>query len=173
MPQLMMVSCTHKFVAHIYYWFKNVLLSVKQSYYKLARLYHPDRVATSEKEEAGEKFNLIHNAYCILSDASKKAQYDSGYGVIFTKATAAARWENYLKPVNADNVNEAKNKYQGSNEEKSDLIRELKIGKGSMTHLLNNIPFMRIEDENRMIEIAKKLMDNGEIPKISIKKIKK
>lgn len=57
-----------------------------------------------------------------------------------------------MKPVNADNVNEARKRYQGSNEEKSDVIRELKIGKGSMTHPLNNIPFMRIEDENRMIK---------------------
>lgn len=151
----------------------DVRLLVKQSYYKLARLYHPDRVATNEKEEASEKFNMIHNAYSILSDATKKAQYDSGYGVIFTKATAAARWENYLKPVSAENIDEARKKYQGSNVEKRDVKRELKIGKGSMTHLLNNIPFMRVEDEIRMIEMAKELMENEKIPKIPIKKIKK
>lgn len=146
---------------------------MKQSYYKLARLYHPDRVATNEKEEASEKFNIIHNAYSILSDASKKAQYDNGYGVIFTKATAAARWENYLRPVNEKDIDDARKKYQGSLMEKIDVIRELKAGKGSMTHLMNHIPFMRIEDENRMIELAKDLMDKGEISKIAIKKIRK
>lgn len=136
-------------------------------------MYHPDRVATNEKKEASEKFNIIHNAYSILTDASKKALYDNGYSVIFTKTTIAARWENYLKPVNAKNVDDAKKRYQGSLMERADVIRELNAGKGSMTHLLNNIPFMRAEDENRMIEMAKDLMDNEEIPHISIKKMRK
>lgn len=135
-------------------------------------MYHPDRVATNEKEEAGEKFNIIHNAYSILSDVSKKALYDGGYSVIFTKTTIAARWENYLRPVNAKDVDGARKKYQGSLMERADVIRELKAGKGSMKHLLNNIPFMRIEDESRMIEIAKDLMDKGETPNISIRKIR-
>lgn len=38
------------------------VVSVKRSYYKLALLYHPDRVGINEKEEAKQKFNIIHNA---------------------------------------------------------------------------------------------------------------
>lgn len=146
---------------------------MKKSYYKLAKLYHPDRVASNKREEAKDKFNIVHNAYSILSDAAKKKLYDSGSSVLFAKATVAAMWENYLKPVKDSDINYARDKYQGSIAEKRDLIREFETGNGSMTHLLNNIPFMRVEDENRIIEIVKDLIDKGEVKKIKIKKIKK
>lgn len=146
---------------------------VKRSYYKLAKIYHPDRVASHEKEVAKEKFNIIHNAYSILSDATKKKQYDSGSDVLFTRATVAAMWENYLKPLDNSEIDYARKKYQGSASERKDVIHEFVAGKGSMTHLLNNIPFMRVEDENRIIELIRDLIENGSVLKIPIKKIKK
>lgn len=139
----------------------------------MARLYHPDRVETSQIEEAKAKFNIIHNAYAILSDGEKKRQYDNGTDVLFTKPTMAARWENYLKPLDSIAMKKARDSYRNSKAEKKDIAREFIIGKGSLTHLLNNIPFMRVEDENRVIEIVKTLMDNDKIPKMQIKKIKK
>lgn len=146
---------------------------MKKNYYELARKFHPDRVATNEKEGAQEKFNIIHTAYSILSDATKKKLYDDGSCVIFTKATVAAHWENNLKPVNSSDIDSARKRYQGSIEEKNDFIREFTTSNGSMTHLLNNIPFMRIEDQMRMIKIIRDLMDNGEIATIPIRKIRK
>lgn len=146
---------------------------MKRNYYKLARTYHPDRVASSEKEVAKEKFNIIHNAYSILSDATKKKLYDEGSNVLFTKVTMAAKWENFLKPVVCNDVDTARNEYQGSLLEKEDIIREFLAGNGSLTHMMNNIPFMRIEDENRIIEIVKDLMDKKKLAKMSIKKLRK
>lgn len=151
----------------------NKFVAVKKNYYRLARMYHPDRVAANEKEEANEKFNVIHNAYCILSDAAKKKLYDSCSNVLFTKATFSAQWEIFLNPVDSNAIDKAREIYQGTSMEKSDLIRECIIGKGSMTHMLNNIPFMRVEDEMRVIEIIKHLIDKGEIPKMQLKKLKK
>lgn len=63
--------------------------------------------------------------------------------------------------------------YQGSEREDLDLIREFKIGNGSMTHLLNTIPFMRTEDVNRITESIQNLMSLGKIAKIPIKKLAK
>lgn len=146
---------------------------MKKSYYKLAKIFHPDRVASNEKDEAREKFNIIHNAYSILSDAAKKKLYDSGANVLFTKATIAAKWEYYLKPITCDDINEACQNYQGSSSERIDLIRIFSTGNGSMTYVLNHLPFMRYEDENRIIEILKDLMEKGELQKIRIKKIRK
>lgn len=146
---------------------------MKKSYYRLARLFHPDRVPANQIEEAKAKFNIIHNAYAILSDGEKKKQYDNGTDILFTKPTMAARWENYLKPLDSVAMKKAKDFYQNSKAEKKDIAREFVTGKGSLTHLLNNIPFMRIEDENRVIEIIKSLIDDGKIPKMQIKKIRK
>lgn len=64
-------------------------------------------------------------------------------------------------------------KYQNSLEEKRDIEREFLVGKGSMIHMLNNIPFMRIEDETRIIDIIKKLMAEGQLSTQRIKKIPK
>ncbi len=46
---------------------------IKSAYRKLARKYHPDG---SKEENASEKFKEIREAYEVLSDASKREQYD-------------------------------------------------------------------------------------------------
>jgi len=49
---------------------------IKQAYRKLALQYHPDRVPPEKKKEAEEKFKEISEAYAVLSNAEKRAQYD-------------------------------------------------------------------------------------------------
>ena len=49
---------------------------IKKSYRKLARKYHPD---VNKDKDAEEKFKEINAAYEVLSDTSKKTQYDQ-YG---------------------------------------------------------------------------------------------
>ncbi|WP_024955971.1 DnaJ family protein [Sulfurospirillum arcachonense] len=49
---------------------------IKKAYRRLARKYHPD---INKEPEAEEKFKEINAAYEILSDSSKKSQYDQ-YG---------------------------------------------------------------------------------------------
>ncbi|WP_070120620.1 molecular chaperone DnaJ [Bacillus marinisedimentorum] len=46
---------------------------IKKAYRKLARKYHPD---VSKEEDAGEKFKEAKEAYEVLSDDQKRAQYD-------------------------------------------------------------------------------------------------
>lgn len=139
----------------------------------MARKYHPDRVAQGEKVEAAAKFNIIHNAYTILSDPVKKKQYDEGCDVLFTKTTIAAQWEHYLKPMKSNDIELARQAYQGSERKELDLIREFKIGNGSLTHIFNTMPFMRVEDENRIIEAIHDMISLGKIPKLPIKRLAK
>lgn len=47
---------------------------IKQTFRKLARQYHPD--VNPGNQEAEEKFKSIGEAYEVLSDQSKRAQYD-------------------------------------------------------------------------------------------------
>ncbi|XP_043644416.1 dnaJ homolog subfamily C member 7 isoform X1 [Drosophila teissieri] len=57
---------------------------VKKAYRKKALVHHPDRHANSSAEERKEeelKFKEVGEAYAILSDARKKARYDSGQDI--------------------------------------------------------------------------------------------
>ncbi|KAL1497071.1 hypothetical protein ABEB36_008093 [Hypothenemus hampei] len=54
---------------------------IKKAYRKRALVHHPDRHANAtdaEKKEQEKKFKELGEAYGILSDAKKKARYDSG-----------------------------------------------------------------------------------------------
>ena len=49
---------------------------LKKAFRQLARKYHPD--LNKGSKEAEEKFKEINEAYQVLSDPQKKAQYDYG-----------------------------------------------------------------------------------------------
>ncbi len=49
---------------------------IKKAYRTLAFKYHPDR--NSGDKSAEEKFKKINEAYSVLGDSSKRAQYDAG-----------------------------------------------------------------------------------------------
>ncbi|BDD02849.1 tetratricopeptide repeat protein [Aureibacter tunicatorum] len=50
--------------------------SIKEAYRKLAKIHHPDKNIDKANDEDKEIFKLINEAYQILSDKSKRAQYD-------------------------------------------------------------------------------------------------
>ena len=56
---------------------------VKKAYRKLAHKYHPDKPGGNE-----EKFKEINEAYSVISDDKKRAEYDA-YGRVFSDASSA------------------------------------------------------------------------------------
>ena len=54
---------------------------IKKAYRKKAKEFHPDAYTGDDKKAAEEKFKEASEAYSVLSDESKKAQYDRfGHG---------------------------------------------------------------------------------------------
>jgi hypothetical protein len=52
---------------------------LKKQYRKMAKKYHPDKAAEDNREEYTERFKQLNEAWDILSDADKRANYDSTY----------------------------------------------------------------------------------------------
>lgn len=50
----------------------------KQAYKRLAKQYHPDKVAAADKEASEAKFRDVAEAHEVLSDDDKRAAYDRG-----------------------------------------------------------------------------------------------
>lgn len=139
----------------------------------MARANHPDRVDETQKAMATEKFKAIHLAYSVLADPDKKKAYDEGDAtVLFAKTTIAGKWDQYIHTVDSADIESARSKYQGSAAELNDVMREILVGKGSINHLINTIPFMRIEDEIRIVEMIKGFIRAEKIPKMVIRKIR-
>lgn len=148
-------------------------ISVKNNYYRLALVYHPDRAIDTEKETAKEKFNILHQAYSVLVNSSTRKIYDDGdQRILFANSNASLKWDSFIKPISDSEIETQRKQYQGSTLEENDIIREIIAGKGSITHLLNTIPYMRVEDEERVTDIVKCCMVVGKVPKMSIRKIR-
>ncbi len=51
--------------------------SIKKAYRGLALKHHPDRASGTDKKQAEEKFKEISEAYYVLSDEKRRAEYDA------------------------------------------------------------------------------------------------
>jgi len=63
---------------------------VKKAYRQGALFWHPDK---NKSEDAKEKFILINEAYCILTDSQKRIVYDKLYDDYFLKIVNIAKIE--------------------------------------------------------------------------------
>ena len=74
---------------------------IKSAFRKLAKKYHPD---VSKEENAAEKFKECQEAYAVLSDETKRKQYDQYGHAAFTNSQGGfSGWkislEIYLKTL--------------------------------------------------------------------------
>lgn len=138
---------------------------MKKRFRKLIKKNHPDKAATGDIIGTESKFKLLHKIYELLTDPESKKVYDET-GNVLTKS-----WCRNIRPITESMLTSTREKYIGSKQEERDLIEEFVAGKGRMTHLLNTIPFMRSEDEDRIISALQQLIRIGKIPNIAIKKL--
>lgn len=68
--------------------------TIHRVYRLLAQRYHPDNQETGNTD----RFRTLHQAYTVLSDAEKRAQYDLSY-----HAHRQNRWKPVSTPARADN----------------------------------------------------------------------
>ena len=59
---------------------------IKQAYYRLSKLYHPD---TNQSEKAHDHFTAINEAYNVLGNLPDRRKYDRGLSVTLNRSPAA------------------------------------------------------------------------------------
>ncbi|CAI2168631.1 5200_t:CDS:2 [Funneliformis geosporum] len=147
---------------------------IKKAYYKLALQYHPDKLTSltpKEKEEGTKKFQALGFAYSILSDTKKRERYDKSGEVgdlPGIEDLGSDGWKEFFKElwsgvVDANSIDEFKKKYQGSEEEREDLIKAYKTSKGNMDEIMTRVPGSSIDDEARFRDILNEAIKSEEI----------
>lgn len=131
---------------------------VKKAYYRLALKDHPDRVPESEKEDATEKFKVLTKLNEMLTDNDKRKLYDEK-GIIDDDDDQSLcwleLWKQFFKPITTQDINNYEKEYIGSELEKTDIKKAYLNGKGCINYMMNCVPFMRVEDEPRIMELVK------------------
>ncbi|WVW85402.1 hypothetical protein I302_107440 [Kwoniella bestiolae CBS 10118] len=147
---------------------------IRKSYRRLALQYHPDKHShkkdDKEKHELNSKFQRIGFAYTILSDEKSKKRYDTT-GKTDDKVDSIGEmdggWEAYFeglfKRVDRKILDEDRERYQNSADEKADIISSYNTSKGSLPTILNYIPHSTYTDEERFITLINSLIKSGDL----------
>ncbi|KAK6538057.1 hypothetical protein TWF694_010947 [Orbilia ellipsospora] len=148
---------------------------IRSAYRKLALKTHPDKAAPEDKASAHAEFQKVAFAYAVLSDEKRRARYDRT-GRTDEKVLNGDDidddefdWESFYREmwadvVTGDTLNEFKKTYQGSEEERSDLLAIFEEVEGDMDKLFENVILSDpIADETRFRKIIDAAIKEGEV----------
>lgn len=145
---------------------------IKSAYRKAALKHHPDKAAESDRATAHQKFQEIALAYAILSDERRRKRYDT------TGNTSESldledddfNWTDFFREQTAAMVDGAmidriKKEYQGSEEERTDVLAAYTDAEGDMDSVYEQIMCSNVlEDDKRFRQIIDKAIKTKEVP---------
>ncbi|OAL40609.1 hypothetical protein AYO20_00345 [Fonsecaea nubica] len=144
---------------------------IKSAYRKLALKHHPDKAPPEEREAAHQAFQQIAFAYAILSDERRRKRYDA------TGNTAESaniddddfNWVDFFREqtenvVTSDMIEQVKREYQGSEEEKEDVLAVYEQGEGDMDAIFERVMCSDVvADEDRFRKIIDEAIAQGDV----------
>uniref|UniRef100_A0A1B6KEC9 J domain-containing protein n=1 Tax=Graphocephala atropunctata TaxID=36148 RepID=A0A1B6KEC9_9HEMI len=143
---------------------------VRKAYHKQSLLCHPDRVEENQKLHATEKFKVLGKVHSILSDTEKRAVYDQtgtwddDEESEFEGQDWMEYWRMMFKKITLKDIEKYEKEYKGSDDELRDLKKAYEGGKGDMDKIYEMVPFVKLEDEERIRKRIQKLIDAQELP---------
>ncbi|XP_065156636.1 J domain-containing protein CG6693 [Atheta coriaria] len=140
---------------------------IKKGYHKASLLVHPDRVPEHQKLDATEKFKIISKIHSVLSDKEKRSVYDESGTFDDEFSDGVSEWLNLYKSmfrdITVDVIDKYKADYLNSESELRDIKKAYVSTKGNMTEMHNRIPFLDCANEERIMNIVRNLIDEGEV----------
>ncbi|WVQ79710.1 hypothetical protein IAT38_001810 [Cryptococcus sp. DSM 104549] len=144
---------------------------IRKSYRRLALQFHPDKHSskpTAEKDKLAKQFQRIGFAYAVLSEEGRKKRYDkTGRTDEKFAEVDEMGWDAYFESlyqrVDRKMLDDDKKKYQGSEDEKDDIISAYGSTKGSLPDILSYIPHSSYTDEARFMELINGLIKSGDL----------
>ncbi|KAG9290908.1 hypothetical protein G9A89_011058 [Geosiphon pyriformis] len=147
---------------------------IKKVYYRLALQHHPDKHINSsqeERENATRKFQSLSFAYAVLNDPVKRKRYDKTGETDALQSLAEGEesleaffQELWKGVVNATSIEEFRGEYQGSEEERNDLLKAYKEHKGDMDLIMADVTCSSVEDEPRFIKTINDAIATKQLP---------
>ncbi|KAJ3280495.1 hypothetical protein HK104_000626 [Borealophlyctis nickersoniae] len=153
---------------------------IKKAYRKLALKFHPDKLSglksDEEKKEATAKFQEIVSWYNVLSDPVKRKRYDTtgqfepGNDAFWDKGDAAT-WDEYFSSLwtkfTEKDIDDFHVKYQGSEQEQSDILAEYVKHKGNVWRILECVMFASLDEFDRIVSIIRAAIASGKVERFS------
>ncbi|KAL2046820.1 hypothetical protein N7G274_000838 [Stereocaulon virgatum] len=144
---------------------------VKTAYKKLALRHHPDKAHPSARDTAHTRFQEIAFAYAILSDERRRKRYDT------TGNTSESldldddefNWGDFFRAqwadaVTVEKLEDLKTTYQGSEEERRDVLKAYKERKGDIDYIFRHIMLSNpLDDEDRFHGYIDKAIEADEV----------
>ncbi|KAJ5168505.1 uncharacterized protein N7482_004099 [Penicillium canariense] len=146
--------------------------TIKTAYKKNALKHHPDKVRDDVREEAHKKFQQIALAYGVLSDPRRRKIYDrTGSTDDVLGEDGDFDWMDFYREqlsamLDTRAVSDFQKKYQGSDEEKKDLLEAYETHEGDMDGIYDSVMLSNVlDDDERFRAIIDQAIADGEVEK--------
>lgn len=130
-----------------------------------------DKASAENKDAAHKKFQEVALAYAILSDDRRRKRYDLTGSTAETleEDDTGFNWtdfyrEQYSSAIDSDAIERIKREYQGSEEERRDLLAAYEAHEGDVNWVFEEVMLSSVlDDEERFREIIKEAIKSGEV----------
>ncbi|KAJ5173399.1 hypothetical protein N7492_005992 [Penicillium capsulatum] len=144
--------------------------AIKSAYKKNALRNHPDKVSEDARDEAHQKFQQIALAYGVLSDERRRKIYDrTGRTDDAFGEDGDFDWMEFYREqlssmLDSKMISDFQKKYQGSEEERDDLLGAYENHKGNMDRIYESVMLSSVlDDDDRFRTIIDEAIASGEV----------
>lgn len=146
---------------------------IKKAYKLRALKCHPDKAKTdAERGQFHTEFQEVALAYSVLGVDNRRARYDASGSMedamrdtLDDEATTMREFfeDLWKSDITVEMLENDKQVYRGGGEERADVLKYYKEGKGKMSVVMENVLHTTEEDEDRIRAMIEEAIEAGEV----------